>query len=237
VLIVNADDLGADRRSSDAALDGLLARTLSSASAMVWMRDSARSAQIARARCAPVGLHLNLTVPYSDPAAPPAVRDRQQRLAAIVDRDSWWSARAVALDADLVATVVADQLERFRALLGEPTHVDGHHHVHVLDAVLACLPEGIAIRAPLTRPGSEAVERIAQLRARFAVPDACLPFEAVHADLGGAGLHVLARARREAIEVMVHPRDPAQARALATRSWRDLLSEIGAASYAGLRHA
>jgi hypothetical protein len=48
---------------------------------MVWMVDSERAACAARATQPPVGLHLNLSEPYTSAEVPEAARERQARLA------------------------------------------------------------------------------------------------------------------------------------------------------------
>jgi predicted glycoside hydrolase/deacetylase ChbG (UPF0249 family) len=47
--IVNADDLGLDRESTDAILECFAATRLTSATSMVWMVESERAAAAARA--------------------------------------------------------------------------------------------------------------------------------------------------------------------------------------------
>ena len=61
LLILNGDDWGANRESTDRILDCHRARRLTSTSAMVYMADSSRAAGLSREHSVPVGLHLNLT--------------------------------------------------------------------------------------------------------------------------------------------------------------------------------
>jgi hypothetical protein len=56
---------------------------------MVWMRDSARAAQLARERDMPVGLHLNFTLPFTDTHAAREVRSLQLELTERFDGSSW----------------------------------------------------------------------------------------------------------------------------------------------------
>src|SRR5271169_531289 len=136
MLIVNADDFGANPRTSDPVVELFIEGAVSSASAMVWMRDTVRAASLAAEHGVPVGLHLNLTLPFADEAVPALVRERQLRLTEIFGSESWQGDGRESADGKLIADAIADQLERFREAFGEPTHVDGHHHVHTHPAVV-----------------------------------------------------------------------------------------------------
>jgi chitin disaccharide deacetylase len=81
LLIVNADDLGYDAKSTDAVAECFARGRVSSATAMVHMSDSERAAQIAQRAGIPVGLHLNLSEPYTGSEVLDAERARQARLA------------------------------------------------------------------------------------------------------------------------------------------------------------
>src|SRR5205823_6992662 len=113
---------------------------------MVWMPDSERAAAVARDRGMALGLHLNLTLPFPEAQAPARVADRQKRLTELLGKDSWYGDPIRGLRAADVRAAVEDQLAQFRSLVGEPTHINGHHHVHLADAVLESLPEEIPIR-------------------------------------------------------------------------------------------
>src|ERR1700751_154848 len=83
LLIVNADDLGLDPNNTDAILDCFHAGAISSATALVWMKDSDRAAEVAGPTGLPVGLHLNLIEPFSATDVPERVAATQRR---VVDR-------------------------------------------------------------------------------------------------------------------------------------------------------
>ncbi len=234
MLIVNADDMGASPSTTDPVVECFAAGVITSASAMVWMPDSERAARIARELNLPVGLHLNFTLPFAGPDVPDDVRARQLRLTAR------FGARAqddnAGADADgsaPIAAVLDDQLQRFRELFGEPTHLDGHHHVHVDPAVLEHLPRALPIRPPLNASAKRTFGRARPLR-RFRHPDACLAFERVHPALGGEGLKALAQAHRRTVEVMVHPAQGREREALLSSDWRAALAELTLGSYRDL---
>src|SRR6266436_2569517 len=64
-LILNADDWGRDRDTTERTLECILRGAVSSASAMVLMEDSERASVLAREHGIDAGLHLNFTTPFS----------------------------------------------------------------------------------------------------------------------------------------------------------------------------
>jgi chitin disaccharide deacetylase len=71
MLIVNADDLGRHRGATDSALLCCAKKCVSSVSAMVFMEDSERAAELALDSGIGVGLHLNLSERFSADRVPP----------------------------------------------------------------------------------------------------------------------------------------------------------------------
>ena len=61
MLIINADDWGRSLAETDAALECYKAGRITSVSAMVFMGDSERAAELAKENKLDVGLHLNFT--------------------------------------------------------------------------------------------------------------------------------------------------------------------------------
>jgi predicted glycoside hydrolase/deacetylase ChbG (UPF0249 family) len=149
MLIINADDWGRDRPNTDRIYDCAMRGTVSSTSAMVFMEDSERAAQIAREHGIDAGLHLNLTSPLSATNCPPRLSEeqakinsylRRHRLAKIVPHPGLTRA---------FDYVVAAQLDEYRRLYGkDPERLDGHHHMHLCANVLfgKLLPDGIIVR-------------------------------------------------------------------------------------------
>ena len=234
MLIVNADDMGASPSTTDPVVECFDAGVITSASAMVWMPDSERAARIARELSLPVGLHLNFTLPFAGPDVPDDVRERQLRLTAMFGTGAQDDdARAGAADSALIPAALDDQLQRFRELFGEPTHLDGHHHVHVDPAVVEHLPRMLPIRPPLSTSAKRTFGQAWLLR-RFRHPDACLAFERLHPALGGEGLEALAQAHRRTVEVMVHPAQEREHEALLSSDWHAALAELTLGSYRDL---
>src|SRR4051794_21958641 len=80
LLIVNADDWGGWNVATDNIARAYEHGSITSSTAMVYMDDSARAADIAGELRIPLGLHLNLTQPFDGPDVPSAARERQQAL-------------------------------------------------------------------------------------------------------------------------------------------------------------
>lgn len=235
MLIVNADDWGHTTKVTDAIVDCFEAGLVSSTTAMVWMRDSSRAADIARERRLPVGLHLNLTAEFEGRDIPQRVRERQRRVLGLFSRDAWRETSPPAVDPVAVRDAVQDQLDRFREEFGEPTHIDGHHHIHVHPAVLAMLPPELPIRSVPRPPGAMDApwdERDRAVHEGFAAPDITLELHRLHPALGGAGLEPLARARSQTIELVTHPY--ADRAALESDAWRELVASLRLGSYRDL---
>jgi predicted glycoside hydrolase/deacetylase ChbG (UPF0249 family) len=230
VLIINADDMGASRSTTDSVIECFSEGTITSATAMVWMPESDRAAQLARELDLPIGLHLNLTLPFSGDGVPDGVRQRQLALTSWFDRDSWRAARRHAPDPSLITAAIADQLARFHATFGEPTHLDGHHHVHIHPAVLKHLPRKLPIRPPLDGAARAGLRHRRRLR-QFRTPDGCLALEQLHPGLGGEGLAPLERARERTLEVMVHPSPQRVRDALLANDWRAVVDPLPRGSY------
>jgi predicted glycoside hydrolase/deacetylase ChbG (UPF0249 family) len=236
VLIVNADDFGASRSATKAILEAFDAGAISSASAMVWMPDTERAAELAQQRGLPLGLHLNLTLPLPGPGAPPAVAYRQMRMTESFGKESWWRGEVRGIDAAELEAAVSDQLHEFRSHFGEPTHINGHHHVHVTDAVLNALPASVPIRQVPTTPGRilDRDKRVNDIQRRFRAPWATLDIVSLHPNLGGVGFAALVEFRHQAIEVVTHPQQPDQREALLGSIWLDAVASLGLSSFDAL---
>lgn len=148
-LIINADDWGRSREVTDRTLECFCRRTVSSVSAMVFMEDSERAAEIARIRAIDAGLHLNLTQAFSARNVTERLTTHHNRINAYL---KWHALARVFFHPGLVHSfeyVVKTQIEEFARLYGsEPNRIDGHHHMHLCSNVLLghLLPSGCFVR-------------------------------------------------------------------------------------------
>ncbi len=127
-LIINADDLGVSAARDAGILDCFAAGAISSASLLVDGANAAAAAAAATAAGLPLGLHLNLT--EGPLPAPNSLTDGDgQRLGKLGLRAVLAAGRVTRKD---IAGEIRRQFDRFIDLTGElPSHVDGHHHIHV----------------------------------------------------------------------------------------------------------
>ncbi|HYW38874.1 MAG TPA: ChbG/HpnK family deacetylase [Terriglobales bacterium] len=135
-LIVNADDWGLDRETTDRTLECISQRTVSSVSAMVFMEDSERAAAIAGERRIDAGLHLNFTTLFSASRASSALLEHQRRISGYL-RNRFAQVIFHPGLAQSFRYVAAAQRDEFHRLYGaEPCRYDGHHHMHLCANVL-----------------------------------------------------------------------------------------------------
>lgn len=221
-LIINADDFGRDRWNTQKILECIVAGSISSVSAMVFMEDSERAAAIARERGVDAGLHLNLTTPFSA-AAPAPLREHQQRVARYLERHRL--ARLIFHPglAGSFEYVVRKQLDEFNRLYGAPpVRIDGHHHMHqCANVVLAkLLPAGTVVRRNFSfQPGEKSwanrtyrniLDRM--LARRHRLTDYF--FSLAPVELAGRLERVFSLARQSIVEVETHPINLAEYRFL-----------------------
>ena len=138
-LIVNADDFGMTEGVNRAILEAHLRGIVTSTSLLANGAAFASAVEIARSTPAlGVGVHLNLTEgrPSSDAARIPSLVTPEGsffpgagRLASRV-----LSGRAALPE---IETEFRAQIEKVRAAGIEPTHLDGHQHVHMWPSVFA----------------------------------------------------------------------------------------------------
>lgn len=148
-LIINADDWGRDRRTTDQTLNCLRHGAVSAVSAMVFMEDSERAAATAREHGIDSGLHLNLTTPFSGQGSPSMLKECQEKIARYLLRHRL---AQVMFHPGLTSEfeyVVKAQLEEFGRLYGvAPLRLDGHHHMHLCANVVLrhLLPKNSIVR-------------------------------------------------------------------------------------------
>ncbi len=148
-LIINADDWGRDRTTTDRAFDCVRRGTVSAVSAMMFMEDSERAAAMTREHHIDTGLHLNLTSSFSGRNCSLKLREHQERLAGYLLRHRLMQVMFHIRLINEFEYVVKMQLDEFSRLYGEaPVRVDGHHHMHLCANVLVqgLLPRNAVVR-------------------------------------------------------------------------------------------
>jgi chitin disaccharide deacetylase len=149
LLIMNADDWGLDRQTTNRIFECAIWRRISSVSAMVFMEDSERAADMGREVGIDAGLHLNLTTPFSAKKCSARLMERHREIVAGIRRYRFSRELFHPGLRRQFEYVVAAQFEEFQRLYGAPAaRVDGHHHIHLCPNVLltGLLPAGIRVR-------------------------------------------------------------------------------------------
>jgi len=136
-LIINADDWGRDRKTTDSIHDCVACGSVSATSAMVFMEDSERAASMARECRIDVGLHLNFTTPFSSANCSPRLLDHQGRVANYLTKSRFAAMIYRQRLSDSFDYLVRAQLDEFSRLYNRnATRIDGHHHMHLCANVL-----------------------------------------------------------------------------------------------------
>ena len=159
ILIINADDWGRNRETTDRTFDCVCRKTVSSVSAMVFMEDSARASEIALDHGFDAGLHLNFTSPFTGPDVSNELLNHQQRVATYLLRRRMNQAIFHPGLKNSFDYVVKAQLDGYSRLYGAaPARLDGHHHMHLCANVVfgALLPAGTNVRRNFSfQPGEK----------------------------------------------------------------------------------
>jgi predicted glycoside hydrolase/deacetylase ChbG (UPF0249 family) len=232
-LILNADDWGRDRETTDRTAECIRCTTVSAVSAMVFMQDSERAAELAREIETDAGLHLNFTTAFSLPGCPARLAGRQQDVARYLLRHPL--ARLVFHPglASSFEYVVAAQMEEYQRLYGvKPARIDGHHHMHLCANVrwAHLLPQGTLVRRNFSfRAGEKswlnryyrgAVDR--QLARRHRLVD--FLFSLPPLEPASRLQQIFATARQAVVELETHPVNAEEYRFL---SGGEMLRQLG----------
>jgi len=149
MLIINADDWGRSRAETDGALRCYQEGRITSVSAMVFMEDSERAAELARTNDLDVGLHLNFAEPFTGKNYPGKLDERHGRTIRYLMGNKY--AQLVYnpfLREDFAYSCEAQAGEFVRLFGKRPSHIDGHHHMHLCANVLLSkvIPAGMKMR-------------------------------------------------------------------------------------------
>jgi predicted glycoside hydrolase/deacetylase ChbG (UPF0249 family) len=214
LIIVNADDWGRSPAETNAAADCFRSGSITSVTAMVFMQDSERGAELANELRLDVGLHLNLSQPFTAPPPKPEISERHLRITSFLTSNKYALVLYHPLLRHSFDYIYKAQVQEFWRLYGCcPSHVDGHHHKHLCANMLfdGVIPAGERVRRnfhywkgqknALNRLYRKAVDRVLARRYRttdylFSLSE-CL-----------AGRHVdrvFPLARTATVELMTHP--------------------------------
>src|SRR4029077_15738727 len=138
MLIVNADDWGRSATETEAALNCYKERRITSVSAMVFMEDSERAADLAKEHELDVGLHLNFTEPFTgSDRSNNALAEHHGKTIRYLMGNKYAQLVYNPLLRGAFGYSYEAQAREFVRLFGKPpSHIDGHHHMHLCANVL-----------------------------------------------------------------------------------------------------
>jgi predicted glycoside hydrolase/deacetylase ChbG (UPF0249 family) len=235
MLIITADDFGKTRHATDSILRCYSGKAITSASAMVFMEDSARAASLAAGTGLEVGLHLNFTLPFSGQDINIRLREHQNTIISYLARGTLPQVLYNAFLRNSFAVVFRSQNEEFLRLYGRPPDFyNGHHHMHLCANVLAekVLPAGSRVRRTFT---FDAREKGFFNRLYRAVLDLHIERRYISTDCFFNIMplsdterlrKIVMRAAEKNIEIEVHPENEAETELLLGREFQDLIGPI-----------
>lgn len=241
MLIINADDWGRSESETNAARDCHELEAITSVSAMTFMRDSERAAELAKSAGMDVGLHVNFTQSFTATVGSLRLRKYQNEVARFLKRTKYALVLYHPWLREQFRYVYQAQADEFVRLYGGfPSHVDGHQHMHLCSNVLidGLIPHEQKVRRSFSfSPGEKnALNRGYRnlvdkwLGSRYRLTDfffsleQCLPRERF--------ARVAALAKTANVEVMTHPGNTAEYRFLVSEEYREMVSGLPKGPYA-----
>jgi predicted glycoside hydrolase/deacetylase ChbG (UPF0249 family) len=149
MIIINADDWGRSRAETDAAVSCYREGRITSVSAMVFMEDSGRAADLAKAEGIDVGLHLNLSQSFTGEVSSEQLSEYHGRIVCFLTLNKYSLLIYNPALGKHFRYVYHSQLEEFLRLYGRPpSHINGHRHKHLCTNMLLekIIPEGEKVR-------------------------------------------------------------------------------------------
>jgi len=214
MLIINADDWGRSRTETHAALRCYQEGRVTSVSAMVFMEDSERAAELAKENELDVGLHVNFAEAFTGRNYPDKLRQYHGRTISYLMGNKYAQLVYNPILRKEFAYSYTAQSEEFVRLFGRPpSHIDGHHHMHLCANMLLTnmIPAGMKMRRNFSfSPGEKSllnrtyrglVDR--WLARRYRLPDYF--FDLTQCIREKKLERVWALAKSNKVELMTHP--------------------------------
>lgn len=239
MLIINADDWGRNRVATDNSMVCFKKNRITAASAMVFMEDSQRAAEMALEAGLETGLHLNFTLNFDGSVKPSRIKERQARIASFLRKNKYCFLLYNPVLRKDFGYVYSSQYEEYTRLYQkEPTHIDGHHHMHLCSNVLIdkLIPKCSKVRRNFSfAPGEKnMINRLyrflvdAWLKRRYKCTDFFFSNPSIHRSDRLRKIVELSVAH--SVELMVHPERPDECDYLLSVEYEELIesTKIGA---------
>jgi chitin disaccharide deacetylase len=243
MLIINADDWGRSKIETDVALRCYKKGRITSLSAMVFMEDSERAAEIAKQNQIDAGLHLNFSERFTGNHHSGTLADYHQRTVRFLTRSKYSQLVYNPFLQKAFAYSYKVQVEEFGRLYGKsPSHVDGHHHMHLCANLLFSdlVPSGTSMRRNFSFwPGEKsalnrAYRRLVDgwLARKYRLPDYF--FDLTQSIREKKLERVMALAKSSNVELMTHPIVPLEMDFLMSDEMGVLIKSIDAGTFTQL---
>ena len=132
MLIINADDFGFDLLTTDRILSCYKNGRITSASTMMFMSDTERSAELALEFGLDVGLHLNFTEQFSGNVTSSLLKKYHQDISSFLLKNKYFFLLYNLKLRKQFHYVYKAQYDEYLKLYNRtPTHINGHHHMHL----------------------------------------------------------------------------------------------------------
>jgi predicted glycoside hydrolase/deacetylase ChbG (UPF0249 family) len=242
MLIINADDWGRSVAETDAALKCFRERRITSVSAMVFMLDSKRAARLTKDYdLDDVGLHLNFSEEFTDKSCSETLKEHHGRIIRFLKRGKYAQLLYNPFLRKAFAYCYHAQIEEFVRLFEKsPSHIDGHHHMHLCANLLLSklIPIGMKLRrnfsfwpgekSMLNRTYRSLVDR--WLGSRYRLTDYF--FDLSQCIQGKKLGRVAALAKSSNVELMTHPIVNEEEKYLMSDEFREILQRLKIGGYA-----
>jgi predicted glycoside hydrolase/deacetylase ChbG (UPF0249 family) len=209
---------------------------------MVFMGDSKRAAKLAKDhQLDDVGLHLNFSEEFMDASCPEALKEHHRRIVRFLRRNKYAQLLYNPLLRKAFACSYRAQMEEFARLFEKlPSHVDGHHHMHLCVNFLlnTRMPAGMRVRrnfsfwpgekSRLNRAYRALVDRF--LARRYELTDYF--FDITQCMEQGKLDRVAALAGSSTVELMIHPILNKEEKYLMSDEFRAILQRLEIGGYA-----
>jgi predicted glycoside hydrolase/deacetylase ChbG (UPF0249 family) len=245
MLIINADDLGSTHVATDNIVSCHRQGLITSASAMVFMLDSQRAAELARTASMATGLHLNLTQAFDAKKIPSRLRQQHTMIVRYFRSSKWAQVFFNPFLRNKIEYVFKAQYDEYCRLFSqEPEKIDGHHHMHLCMNVIfgRILPSGPCVRRNFSfEPGEKGVANrlYRHIVDTWLIRHYCCTdyFFSLEMNCDHQRLkRIAARARSAAVELMVHPDKKETHDYLMSGVYREIIARVPLGTYHMLSH-
>ena len=241
MLIINADDWGRSRADTDAALSCYQEGRITSVSAMVFMADSERGAELAKENELDVGLHLNSSEQFTGKNSSAELDQCHRRTIHYLMGNKYAQLVYNPFLRKAFAYSYKAQAAEFLRLFGRPpSHIDGHHHMHLCANMLLSkvIPAGMRMRRNFSFwPGEKSLLNrtyrafvVRWLARRYRLPDYF--FDLTQCIRENKLDRVATLAKASTVELMTHPVVDQEAEYLMSHEFQVMLQRLEIGGYA-----